>query len=780
MKRQIMILSLAAASAMTVAAQPQLTADNIDAVIAAMTLEEKALIVTGTGMAGFNDDGANNPVVGATRSIVPGAAGTTWPLERFGIPAIVTADGPAGLRIDPLREGDASTYYCTGFPVGTVMASTWNTSLVEAIGAAMGEEVREYGCDVLLAPALNIHRNPLCGRNFEYYSEDPLLSGKIAAAMVRGVQSNGVGTSIKHFAVNNQETNRMANDARISTRALREIYLRGFEIAVRESDPWTVMSSYNKINGTYASESADLLTTILRDEWGFKGLVMTDWNGGRNPAAQMHAGNDLLMPGHTFQRMMICKAVEEGKLSMEDLDRSVRRVLELVVRSPRYAGYVYTNRPDLKAHAALTRQAATEGMVLLENRNCTLPLAAGRRVALFGTTSYDFSAGGTGSGDVHKAYVVDLREGLRNAGYTIDEQLAQRYADYMDGARAATPADDNPLAAFLSKPRMPEQSFADDYLCGSAAANDAALITIGRSSGEFTDRHEKDDYLLTEREQTLLRQVCTAYHAAGKPVVVILNVGGVIETASWRELPDAILLAWQSGQEGGNSVADVLTGKANPSGRLPMTFAADYADIPSSQNFPCHYVFDPKTAFMPREGKCECNIDYTRYEEDIYVGYRYFNTFGKEVAYPFGYGLSYTSFEYGTPKAKRRGNDCVVTVTVRNTGDKAGKEVVQLYVTAPQGKIEKPAEELRAFAKTRELQPGESETVELVVPLRMLASFDEGRSAWVADRGEYCMKVGASSRDIRCRTALRLSKEIVEPVHQVLTPSEPIACCVKQ
>lgn len=779
MKKQIIAFSAAAALALPAAAQPKLTADNIDAVIAAMTLEEKAMLVTGTGMAGFNDDGANNPVVGATRSIVPGAAGTTWPLERLGIPAVVTADGPAGLRIDPLREGDAATYYCTGFPVGTVMASTWNTELVESVGKAMGQEVREYGCDVLLAPALNIHRNPLCGRNFEYYSEDPLLAGKVTAAMVRGVQSNGVGTSIKHFAVNSQETNRMANDARLSARALREIYLRGFEIAVRESDPWTVMSSYNYINGVYASESVDLLTTILRDEWGFKGLVMTDWNGGRNPGAQMHAGNDLLMPGHGFQRMLIQKAVEEGTLSMADLDRSVRRVLELVVRSPRFAGYACSNRPDLEAHAALTRQAATEGMVLLENRNRTLPLGSGRRVALFGTTSYDFSAGGTGSGDVHKAYVVDLRAGLRNAGYTIDEELAQRHADYMEGVRAATPADDHPLSAFLSKPRMPEPSFSEEYLCRCAEANDAAIVTIGRSSGEFADRRLKDDYLLTEREQALLKQVCAVYHAAGKPVVVILNVGGVIETASWRELPDAVLLAWQSGQEGGNSVADVLCGRANPSGRLPMTFAVNYADIPSSKNFPENYVFDLKTAFMPRDGKNECNVDYTRYEEDIYVGYRYFNTFDKRVAYPFGYGLSYTSFDYGTPKVRQRGSDCVVTVAVRNTGDRAGKEVVQLYVAAPKGSLEKPASELRAFAKTRELNPGEVQTVELVVPLRMLASFNESRSAWVADRGEYRMKVGASSRDIRCEAPFRLSKERVERVHDVLAPAEPIACCVK-
>lgn len=387
---------------------PQLGKASVDEVVKAMTMEEKISLLIGAELS----DNSTGAVVGTTQAIVPGAAGTTVAIPRLGIPATVLADGPAGLRISPTREGTDATFYCTHFPVETLLSSTWNTTLVNQVGQAMGNEVLEYGTDVLLAPATNIMRNPLCGRNFEYYSEDPYLAGKMTAAMISGVQSNGVGTSLKHFAVNNQEINRTGIDARLSPRPLREIYLKAFEIAVKESAPWTIMTSYNKLNGTYTSQRADLVTSILRDEWGFKGLVMTDWHGGIDAVEQVRAGNDLMMPGTLKQREQLRKAIHAGTLSTRDVDTSVRRMLEYILATPRFKGYAFSNHPDLTAHAEVTRRSAAEGMVLLENKDNALPLNNIRKAAVFGVTSYDLIAGGTGSGDVNHAYVVSLIEGL--------------------------------------------------------------------------------------------------------------------------------------------------------------------------------------------------------------------------------------------------------------------------------------------------------------------------------------------------------------------------------
>ena len=744
---------------------PQLGKSSLDEVIGAMTLEEKAHLVVGTGMAGFSGDSA---VIGATRKLVPGAAGTTYPIERLGIPAVVLADGPAGLRIDPKREGDSATYYCTHFPIGTLLASTWDQELVESVGQSIGNEVLEYGADVLLAPALNIHRNPLCGRNFEYYSEDPLVSGKIAAAYVRGVQSNGVGTSIKHFAVNNQETNRMATDAHVSPRALREIYLKGFEIAVKESAPWTVMSSYNYLNGVYTSENKELQTTMLR----FKGMVMTDWFGGKDAVAQMVAGNDMLQPGLPKQYEAIVKGVQDGALDEAILNQNVKRILEMILQTPHFKGYKYSNKPDLKAHAAVTRQSATEGMVLLKNDNGALPLAADvKNVALFGCTSYDFIAGGTGSGNVNRAYTVSLLDGLKNAGYVVDEALKNSYEAYLKTEKERLSKDKKEW--FMPDTRPAEMAVSAQVIREQAAKADVALVTLGRTSGEFLDRMVAD-FNLTKEEQNMLKAVSDAFHAAGKKVVVVLNIGGVIETASWKSAPDAILCAWQAGQEGGNSVADVLSGKASPSGKLTMTFPVKFEDAASSDNFPIDMRVS--TDLMNKGGKKNDvkNVDYTNYEEDIYVGYRYFDTFGKQVSYPFGYGLSYTTFAYDKAAVKADNGVYTVSVEVKNTGKVAGKEVVQLYVSAPDVAANKPEKELKAFAKTKELKPGEAVVVTLKVNADDLASYDEAASAWVVTPGNYKFLVGASSRDIKATLEAEVAAA-TQKTNDILKLQEPMS-----
>ncbi len=742
---------LAATISMTAGAQevPQLGGASLDEVVAAMTLEEKAHLVVGTGMPSLSGD---QPVIGQTEDIVPGAAGTTYAVPRLGIPAVVLSDGPAGLRIDPRRKNDDGTYYCTHFPIATLLACTWDQELVESVGRAIGNEVLEYGADVLLAPALNIHRNPLCGRNFEYYSEDPVVAGRTAAAYVRGIQSNGVGTSVKHFAVNSQESNRVANDARVSPRALREIYLKGFEIAVRESNPWTVMSSYNYVNGTYTSESRELLTDILRGDWHYGGMVMTDWFGGRDAVAQMNAGNDMLQPGLDRQYEAIVNGVKDGTLDEAVLDCNVKRVLEMILKTPRFKGYAFSNRPDLEAHAAVTRRSATDGMVLLKNDGGTLPLGADmKNAALFGCTSYAFIAGGTGSGDVNRAYTVSLTEGLENAGYVLNGDLKNYYGNYTAGWNACVAGlkKKNLMNGFWAAP-LPTEIVPDESAMDNAVEmSDFAIITIGRLSGEGLDR-TLEDFNLSDRERLLLETVCKAFHEKGKKVIVVLNVGGVIETASWKDLPDAILCAWQAGQEGGNSVADVLSGKANPSGKLTMTFPVKWEDAASSANFPSDGR--PEFSNMVDHDKArepERLWDYTDYEEDIYVGYRYFDTFGKDVSYPFGYGLSYTTFEYSGAGIKYAKGVYTIRLTVKNTGDVAGKEAVQLYVSAPASKLGKPEKELKAYAKTRLLSPGESTVVELRVGARDLASYDETKSAWVTDKGLYRFLIGASSRDIR-------------------------------
>ena len=737
--------------------QPQLSKDNIEEILSAMTLEEKAHLVVGSGWGSM----MGGSMTGSNETLVPGAAGTTQDIPRLGISATVLSDGPAGVRLNPKRRKTKQTYYATGFPISSLLASTWDVEAVRRVTEALGEEAHEYGVDVMLAPGMNIMRNPLCGRNFEYFSEDPLLCGKMAAAYVNGVQSNGVGTSIKHFAANNQETNRTENNGIISERALREIYLKGFEIAVKEAQPWTIMSSYNRLNGPYTQESHDLLTKILRNEWGFQGIVMTDWTGQRNTPAQILAGNDLMEPGEVSQETELVEAVRSGALPESALDLCVRRILEYIVKTPRFNHYAYSDKPDLKAHARIAREGATEGMVLLKNNHNALPLNAGEKVALFGVRSYETIAGGTGSGNVSKAYVVNLKEGLENAGFSLSDDITEYYTKYISFAHIHATNSGTGNNVLLGEKILPELEMSRAYIDRKAGFSHVAVITIGRNAGEDADRPVDGDFKLNAEEQKLIADVCDAFHQKGKKVIVVLNIGGVIETASWKDYPDAILLAWQPGQEAGNAIADILSGQVNPSGKLPVTFANTFMDYPSSRNFP--YDYDPKatdpTAGLNKGSKrARKNVDYTNYEEGIWVGYRYFDTEGEDVSYPFGFGLSYTTFRYSKPGVKATKDGLIATITVTNTGEVAGKEAVQLYVSAPEGGLRKPVKELKAFAKTRLLNPGESETLSFTVSDYDLASFNEGTSQWESAAGNYLLHFAANVNDVRASASYKLAK----------------------
>ncbi|HEY5408944.1 MAG TPA: glycoside hydrolase family 3 C-terminal domain-containing protein [Ginsengibacter sp.] len=744
-----------------------------------MTLEEKATLVSGKGMKlpGMNGQPAGS-VVGATEDKVPGAAGTTFAVPRLGIPTLVLSDGPAGVRIDSVRKGNSSrTYYATAWPVATLLASTWDTAMIKKMGVAFGNEIHDYGVDIILAPALNIQRNPLGGRNFEYYSEDPVVSGNMAAALVNSIQSVGVGTSIKHFVANNAETNRYTSNSILSERTLREIYLKGFEIAVKKSNPWTIMSSYNKINGTYASENYDLLTTILRKEWGFKGLVMTDWDfiDGKDHVVQMKAGNDLLMPGTPNQTKAIIEAVKNGKLDENILNENCERILNIIFQSPAYKNYKFSDNPDLKQHAQISKTVAEDGMVLLKNNEDALPFKKDdHTIALFGINGYELIAGGTGSGDVNKAYTISLERGLDNAGYKVDADVRNMYTSYLSDEHAKHPKKSFFQELMNPTPPIKDYMPAEDLINKAAVSGDIAVISIGRNSGETRDRKLEDDFNLSDTERTLIKNVSNAFHAQHKKVVVVLNIGGVIEAASWRDDPDAILLAWQPGQEGGNAITDLLSGKVNPSGKLAVTFPVKYDDVPSAKTFPGKEFPAQATTDMMGMKQIPTEVSYN---EGIYVGYRYYNTYHVKPAYEFGYGLSYSKFTYGNMKLSSStfNKNITATLAITNNEKVPGKEVAEIYISAPSTNLDKPSEELKAFAKTKLLKPGESQTLTFNITAADLASFYTNKEAWIADAGKYTLKVGASSTDIRLSADFNLPTDmVVEKVHKALAPQVDI------
>jgi len=594
--------------------------------------------------------------------------------------------------------------------------------------------------------------------------------------MVNGLQSNGIGATLKHFLANNQETNRRKYNAVVSQRALREIYLRGFEIAVKESKPRAIMTSYNKLNGFYTPEIPELLQDIVRKEWGFEGLYMTDFDMYYGDAvAQVRAGINMIMGGSRGEYNELKAALKNKTLDESTLDENLVYNMKLKLSSPSMKGYIPSLKPDLEAHAKIVREAAGEGMVLLKNENNTLPLNKKETVAVFGKISYYLIAAGTGSGGIRSnKYAISVNEGLKSAGFKVLKEMENNYTGFIEKTKR-----ENLVPPYFDNPKMR----ADDGIKGDQAPphfkkrlvafskeqplsrvdidkyeskSDLAVITLGRSGGE---NYENGYLPITQIELDLVRDVCDVYHAAGKKVIVVLNVGGVWETASWRDYPDAILMAWQPGQEGGHAVADILTGAVNPSGKLPDSFPLKYETVPSAGTFPGEPAENPTNSF---------------YKEGIYVGYRYYDSFDVPTAYEFGYGMSYTSFEYSDLELSSNSfsSKMLVTVMVKNTGNVAGKEIVQLYLAAPATAIEKPVQELKGFSKTQLLQPGESQQLSFELDDRSLASFWSGISAWKADKGDYEVRMAASSKDIRLKASFSLPDDIiVEEVHDVLYPN---------
>jgi beta-glucosidase len=751
---------------------PQLGKSPVADVVKAMTLDEKINLLVGQSMyvPGMPMPGSGLPPSEPQRRVT-GAAGATGGVPRLGIPGIVVCDGPAGIHA--FNGGKSRLYYATAWPIGTLLASSWDTALVNKVGKALGAEAKEYGIDILLGPGMNIHRNPLGARNFEYYSEDPIITGNIAAAMVNGIQSSGVGTSAKHFFANNQETNRSSVNTIISERAMREIYLRGWQIMVKQSQPWTIMSSYNLVNGPFTSENPELLRTVLRDEFGFKGFVMTDWFGGKNAVAQQKAGNHLIMPGMPNQKKEIVDAVKAGQLDEKILDQNVAELLNVILLSHTFKGYKFSDNPPLKENAQISRNAAAESMVLLKNEGNALPIAAGSSIALFGNNQLDLVAGGTGSGDVNKMYSVPLADGLFRAGYALNTDLYRTYSQYMAAENAKRPK--RSLMEELMSPIVPiaEMGVTNDQIKSAAAKSEMALIAIGRNAGEGNDRKEADDYNLTQKELQLIKSVAAAFHALNKKVVVTLNIGGVVDVMQWRDDVDAILLAWQPGLEGGNAMADVVSGKVNPSGKLATTFPAKYADDITAKNFPGRVIPGSEKPGLFGQKQVDAEVIY---EEGVYVGYRYYNSFNVATAYPFGYGLSYTQFNTNNLKlsAPVFTDKIQATVTVTNNGKLAGKEVVQLYLSAPVSKIDKPKSELKAFAKTKLLQPGESQEISFSLSASELASFHTTAGAWVADAGDYTVNIGNAQQTIASANFKLFKEIIVEKVNKVLVPKVAI------
>lgn len=626
-----------------------------------------------------------------------------------GIPSVVVTDGPHGVRLqrgggDALGIGDSVPATC--FPPAAGLASSWNPALVERVGVALGDESRAEGVGVLLGPGVNIKRSPLCGRNFEYFSEDPLLSGELGAAWVRGVQSRGVGASLKHFAANNQETNRMTVSAEVDERTLREIYLPAFERIVTGEQPWTVMCSYNRINGVAAAENRWLLTDVLRDEWGFRGLVVSDWGAVEHRVPALKAGLDLEMPGpQSDSTAAVVAAVRSGKLDLAVLDAAVRRVQHLAERAstgsstggPASAG-------STAGHHALAREAATESMVLLRNEGGLLPVDTAQAIGVIGEFARTPRIQGAGSSQV----------------------TATRVDSALDAISSISPVEFAP--GYSLDPRVaPEPLIAEAV--SVARRSGTVLLFVGLPARDESEGYDRTHLDLPEAQVRLIAEVA----AANPRTVVILTNGGVVSLEPWHDSVPAIVESWLLGQAGGSALADVLFGRVAPSGRLAESIPLRLQDTPAFLNF-------------PGDG------DTVRYGEGIFVGYRYYETVDRPVRYPFGHGLTYTTFAYSDLVATPKG----ASVTVTNTGSRAGADVVQLYISAPTDGVPVPRRELRGFEKIS-LEPSEAIRVHFELENRAFSHWDVSRKAWVVAGGRYSVEIGRSAHDIVASQTVELA-----------------------
>lgn len=677
---------------------------DVDALLAGLTTEEKAALCSGSGF-------------WHTRAV-----------QRLDIPQIMVSDGPHGLRQQVIGDGDHlgldASVPATCFPPAVTVASSWNPEVARHIGEAIGAEARAAGLGVVLGPGINIKRSPLCGRNFEYFSEDPLLAGELGTAWVQGLQAHGVGASLKHFAVNNQETDRLRVSAEVDERTLREIYFAAFERVVTHAQPWTIMCSYNRINGIYASQDHWLLTELLRNEWGFDGLVVSDWGAVDDCVAAVQAGLDLEMPstGGISARALVT-AVSDGSLDESTINQAVRRLLGLLTRA--LPGVEAGGSFDVDAHHALARTAATEGAVLLKNQDGALPLRLAReqRLAVIGALANNPRYQGAGSSQVNPTRVDNALDALRAA-------LADDVAvDFSPGYALSglAPSDQGDAASSAAE-------LASDAVTCATGAN-AVVVFLGLPAAEESEGFDRTHLSLPADQLDLLAVVAAAHPR----VVVVLANGGVVTTSEWDDNAAAVLECWLGGQASGSAVADLLLGVANPSGKLAETIPLRLEDNPSFGNF-------------PGEDRV------VRHGEGLFVGYRHYDTVGRAVAYPFGFGLSYTTFSYSelsldAPVVAATGaasGDTAIEVgaTITNTGVVAGAEVVQLYVGKPDSTVPRPVHELRAFTKVS-LGPGESRRVSFMLSRRDLARWSTRAHGWVFDPGRYEVAVAASSRDRR-------------------------------